>query len=284
MRIIALILFSFLCFTGNGQDTLFSNRAMAERQIIQLHDGYLVVRLKTYDKSIAAYRQAGKNKLANKLEIQYRAINLYLMKAFLENYNFSKVLFIKAQDSRKLVSEHQNIFLNSRLEIDPSIKMDDKPYFLAEYGTLMSNDRVSNNSFVVTHTEESSYPSTSAAIFIADTSLTQLKEPFPFFVLLNFNDYFEQAGGGGLKKQSTGRANDTLSTFSRKTIYRKSVERFNKNLIGYYVKISKKQGREVSDDPMDWEHHNPNGNVADKVKIVDSELSKIIDDSKFETK
>src|SRR5580704_6746371 len=121
MKSVMFFLLCSLATACNAQDTLLGNKALAEQQIGQLHDGVLVVRLKTYGKSIAAYRASGQNKLADKLEKNYRITNLFLMKAYLKILDFYRVLFIKADDSRKLVAHEPYIFLNEKLEVDSSI-------------------------------------------------------------------------------------------------------------------------------------------------------------------
>jgi hypothetical protein len=282
MKPFFVLLLSFFCGCCAAQDTLPTNKALAATQINQLHDGTLVVRLKTYSKSVAAYRASGKNKLADKLERNYRIINLFLMKAFLENFFFCKVLFIKAEDSRKLVGHQPYIYLNEKLQTDSTISPPAGPVFIAEFGELMSNDRTSDKSFVVKHTEETSSGGSTSAIFISDTTFTQLKEPFPFYALVSVVDEALPAlapgANGAPVDTSAWRMEGTspkgkVNAIWKKDIYNRPVKHLNKELIKYYIKVNKGSGKYISDDVMEWEHKNPNQNVDTRLKLLTDQIT-----------
>lgn len=285
----AIALFSLVSLIGPAQDTLLTNKALADEQIQQLHGGTLVVRLKTYGRSIAAYRTSGKNKLADKLEKNYRIINLFLMKAFLENLNFCKVLFIRADDSRKLVAHQPYIFLNERLKVDSSIAPPAGPVFMAEFGEVMSNDRSSDKGFVVKHTEETASGGSSSAIFISDTTFTQLKEPFPFYSLVSVVDEALPGIAPGINgapaDTTTWQMQNGLSEKTRtrinpiwkKDIYERAVKHLNKQLVEYFCKVNKKQGKYVNDDMSLWDQKNPNLNVDARLKELIDEITKLQD-------
>jgi len=286
---LAIALLSLSSLVCPAQDSLLSNKALAEQQIQQLHEGTLVVRLKTYGRSIAAYRTSGKNKLADRLEKQYRIINLFLMKAFLENVNFCKVLFIRADDSRKLVARQPYIFLNEHLKIDSSVAPPTGPVFLAEFGEVMSNDRSSDNSFVVKHTEETSSGGSSSAIFISDTTFTQLKEPFPFYSLVSVVDEALPGIAPGVNGAPadtaswhmqiglSDKAKTRVNPIWKKDIYERAVKHLNKELIDYYCKVNKKHGKYVSDDLMLWDQKNPNPNIDSRLQLLIEEITKLQD-------
>lgn len=293
MKPLFLLLLAFFSAPCVAQDTLLSNKALAAQQILQLHDGTLVVRLKTYSKSVAAYRVSGNNKLADKLEKNYRIINLFLMKGFLENLNFCKVLYIKAEDSRKLIAHQPNIFLNEKLEVDSSISPPTGPVFLAEFGELMSNDRVSDKSFVVKQTAPTASGGSSSAIFISDTTLTQLKEPFPFYSLVSVVDEALPAIAPGANGAPVDTAawhmegtapKGKVNPIWKKDIYERAVKHLNKELIKYYCKVNKASGKYVTDDEMEWEHKNPNLNVDARTKLLVEEITKMEDVERFQPK
>ena len=58
-----------LCFLFSivSAQTVSTNRVVASQQIKALKDGALIVRLKTNERSIEAYRKSGRKELAEKL-------------------------------------------------------------------------------------------------------------------------------------------------------------------------------------------------------------------------
>ena len=151
-------------------------------QIKDLSTGALVVRLKTNDRSIDAYRKSGLKELADKIIEENRVQNQKLTDAFRGFFDFCKVYFIYAKSTNALLEGKQNIFLNDSLQLDTTIKMKEKYFLLAEYGTITSNARTDEYHYNgVYHTEPSASASSTSVIFISDTSLNQLREPFPFY-------------------------------------------------------------------------------------------------------
>jgi len=182
-------LFCCIFFVALTQTTP-TNRTIAALQIKDLKSGALVVRLKTNDRSIEAYRKSGMKELAEKLVDENRAQNQKLMDAFRSFYDFSKVYFIYAKNTSALKEGKQNIFLNDTLGIDTSITMAEKYFLIAEYGTITTNERTDEYHYKgVYHTEPTGTSASTNVIFISDTSLVQLREPFPFYVQTYLNNY-----------------------------------------------------------------------------------------------
>lgn len=172
-----------------GQYTT-SNRAIATQQIRDLKNGALVLRLKTNERSIEAYRQSGRKELADKLTEENKIQNQKLVDAFRGFFDFCKVYFIYSKNTALLINGKQNIFLNDALGLDTTIKLLENHYLLAEYGTITSNVRTDEYHYRgVYHTEPSSSTASTSAIFISDTSLVQLKEPFPFYQSTYLGNY-----------------------------------------------------------------------------------------------
>ena len=187
MRFIYTILFWFLANRCNAAatDTAFSwansNMYKAASEIYDLKHGALVVRLKTNDKSVEAYRNAGQTTLADKIVAERAEMNQKIMAAFKYNFTFCKVYFIYSRSTEALLKHEQNIFLNEKLQPDTSIKLIQNYFLIAEYGSYTSNERVDEYHYKgVYTTEPSASTASSSALFIMDTTLTQLQEPFPF--------------------------------------------------------------------------------------------------------
>jgi hypothetical protein len=191
------LFFLLLCFATcytSAQDSIptrvSSNRFYAAQEIKALKRGALVVRLKTNDKSVDAYRKAGQNNIADKIVADRLAMNLKIMDAFKYNFTFCKVYFIYAKNTDALLKHQPNIFLNSQLQPDSSIHMKEDYFLIAEYGSFTSNERVDDYHYSgVYHTEPSSSTASTSALVMLDTTLTQLQEPFPFAVPVYLGGY-----------------------------------------------------------------------------------------------
>lgn len=177
------------CAFASAQTTS-TNRTIATQQIRDLKNGALVVRLKTNDKSIEAYRKSGRNELADKLVEENRIQNQKLADAFRGFFDYCKVYFIYAKSTNALLKGEPYIFLNDTLAVDTTIKLTEKDFFIAEYGTITANTLTDEYHYKgVYHTEPSSTATSTSAIFISDTSLSQLREPFPFYQQTYLGNY-----------------------------------------------------------------------------------------------
>lgn len=276
MRSFVLIIALMLGIATNAQrndivikDTT-TNRKLAEKQIAALRNGTLVVRLKTNDRSIKAYRDAGQTKLADKLAGEQRERNLHLMRAFLLQFDFCDVLFIKATDTKLLQAGNQRIFLNGRLEIDSNIKLLKTNYLFAEYGDVKSNERVNEYKYDVKHTRESNTPTTTSALVILDTGLAQLQEPFPFYTMAY------ASGTSGADVAPTGEVRSATLSASRKGSiddnngkipFDKAVGRLSKMLTNFYYKVLYKR-----ENPQDSSLENRNDEKYERYRVNNVEL------------
>lgn len=188
MRHIYFILLFLLSAASRvtGQDTTFTraptNRYLASEQIKALKLGALVVRLKTNDKSVEAYRRAGQTELADKITIEREKQNQKIAEAFKYYFTFCKVYFIYAKNTESLLKREPKIFLNEKLELDTTIKLTEDYFLIAEYGSYTTNERVDEYHYSgVYKTQPSNSTASSSALVVIDTTLNQLQEPFPFY-------------------------------------------------------------------------------------------------------
>ncbi len=178
-----------LNFIVNAQSNV-SNRSLAIQQLESLRTGALVVRLKTNDRSIDSYRKAGQVELADRLTEERRKQNQKLSDAFRTYFDYCKVYFIYAKNTDNLLAGKQNIFLNDTLGVDTTVHLTQKYFLIAEYGLITSNMRPDEYHYKnVNYTEATSSAASTSVVFISDTTLTQLKEPFPFYQSVYLDNY-----------------------------------------------------------------------------------------------
>ncbi len=162
----------------------FRKRRMviAAWQINQLKNGAIVVRLKTNQKLIDGLNKQGKTTLADEKRLEQFAINLNTMRAYINNYTFSKVYFIYSYNSDSLLNGvRANIFLDTTLNVDPKIVMSEKFYLLAE------RDYAYNSSIGFVP-EDSARVQTERGNAVKEVPIVmknkyghQLKGPFPYY-------------------------------------------------------------------------------------------------------
>jgi len=185
-----ILFFTITALHATAQDNA-TNRQLAADQLQQLKNGgAIVVRLKTNDKSVAAYRSNGRPEIADRIERERAAQNKKIMAAFKGNFDYCKVYFIYAKNSAALVAGKTGLFLNDDLKEVDSIKMNVPFFVFAEYGDVTSNVRADEYHYDgVHHTEASGTPTSTSAIVISDTTFTQLKQPFPFYQNVMLENY-----------------------------------------------------------------------------------------------
>lgn len=157
-------------------------KAVGAWQIHQLKEGALIVRLKTRSLLIKSLLANNDKDMAEQVKLETKAINLTIVRAYLKNYNFSKIYFIYSNSSDSLNKGiRENIFLDSTLNIDPLIKMKEKFYLLAE------TDNLYNSSIGFVKEDTARFVSEGGSVVMTDFPIViknkyghQLKKPFPF--------------------------------------------------------------------------------------------------------
>jgi hypothetical protein len=156
--------------------------SLAWQQVKSLRKGVLVVRLKTREKTIEAYRNAGNMKLAEKIAADKKKENRAITDAFQTEFRFCPVRFIFSEDSRNLVAHDTVSLLNAALEVAGRGSLKDTFFLIAEYGLALDNVRSNENEKEykrMLETTEGTQPSGSPAFIILDTTMKQLQPPFP---------------------------------------------------------------------------------------------------------
>ncbi|MFK7925362.1 MAG: hypothetical protein AB8H47_25630 [Bacteroidia bacterium] len=165
----------------------------ATEQIVGLHDGVLLVRLKTKQPTIEALKERGKAERAAKVEAEQKQLNLGIVAAFKDSFDFCPVYFFYSNYTQQVKSGDLGSveFLNEELQSDNRIKLDDPYYLTAEIGSVVED----TTSFFDRHYYE---PTTNGpqkkdayyggnnfgfeALVMKSDQLIQLSRPFPYYV------------------------------------------------------------------------------------------------------
>lgn len=161
----------------------------AEADIKKLKEGVLIIRLPSQRNKIEMLQELlDGGKLEEKTEKRIRerlegtkakteSFNKSMMTAFYEKYRFSDFLFMLDTASVQLKNgTRQGIFLNKELTIDPSLSLDDRPYFVLRFGTTYSGRGQSIDAMV-----------------LMDQTQDDLTLPFPYYVRIH---NFDSVMGG----------------------------------------------------------------------------------------
>lgn len=170
-HIITICFLTLLACTSFSQSSHNNNPnlkkgTIARNQIIDLHDNsVLLVRLQSREKSIQAYRDAGKIDCANKKEKEQRENNKNIVNAFEQNFDFCEVYFFYADQSIFVKNDQIDliVFLDKNLLKDFEIKPDynNKNIYTFELGTVSDIGLLGG--------------------YIMDNEFTKLEKPFPYY-------------------------------------------------------------------------------------------------------
>ncbi len=186
--------------TNLDPDTV-PERQRASATLRALKSGAVVVRLKTNDKSVAAYRKAGRDDVADRIVEDRKKQNLKMYYAYKTHFTFCPVYFIYAKDTKELLKGNRNIFLNQDLNYDSTVTFNYTNFIFSEYGTaegysdfsdfsgLPVSGRYDARTMDTVSTEHNTMPATTSALLFLDKHLNQLQRPFPFITGVYLDAY-----------------------------------------------------------------------------------------------
>jgi len=168
-------------------------RKITWQQIGQLHDGALLVRLKTKKNTIEALRKMGRDNKAEMVEAKQNAFNKEVIRVFKEYFTFCPYYFFFSDDSEAVKEKQFDSvgFLNDKLVIDSTITFDMENFLTAEFGVIEQDtakyfDGYRNESVeegVVAQTQYYGGPDLRfGALIIKSDQFAQLCKPFPYYV------------------------------------------------------------------------------------------------------
>ncbi|MGB1241060.1 MAG: hypothetical protein ACPG49_00970 [Chitinophagales bacterium] len=163
-----------------GEYEPIRDKISAMSNIQKLKEGALLVRLKTRQRTIDAFKDRGYLKMANQVEMKQKTRNQRLMNAFRKNFSFCEVYFFYSEDSEKMRSEmYEGIFLNENLEKDAGIVLNEDFILTAEVGNIIKDPvsvDASGNEYAAT------WGMSESLLVIKDANFEQLRRPFPYYV------------------------------------------------------------------------------------------------------
>lgn len=168
-------------------------KVIAVWQINELKEGAVVVRLKNNKLLLDQLKKAGKEDMAERKVLEQYAINKNTMMAYKDFLVFCKVYFIYSNSSDSLLNgARSGIFLDTNLNIDPSIRMQENFYLLAErdYGYNSSIGFVKEDS-ARTITEKGNAVR-QMSVVLKNKYGHQLKSPFPYQI--KEKNYLDESG------------------------------------------------------------------------------------------
>ena len=164
-----------------GSLTHREKRAQAKEDIETLKGGVLIVRLPSQQNKIETLQELldggeldakAEKRIKERLEgtkAKTESFNKSIITAFYEKYRFSDFLFILDTASVQLKNgKREELFLNKDLEIDPNLRLDDRPFYVLRFGSTQSGDGQSIEAMV-----------------LMDNQLEDLESPFPYYVRIN---------------------------------------------------------------------------------------------------
>lgn len=183
-------------------------KRIAGRQIKQLRDGALLVRLKTSKLKIEAMKSEGLYYEAKHTQIQQKRENIALIRAFKQYYTFSEYRFFMSDDSKQVLNENfEGIFVNDSLEVDSNLFLrNTKHIFVAEYADIEPDTAVlfshyewqSTGDFAMVQVPRFYGGSGNSfmALVIRDDKFEQLHRPFPYYSRAVFKAMEDNPGHG----------------------------------------------------------------------------------------
>lgn len=159
----------------------YPKRVRNVKAIDHIKKGVLVVRLESKSNNIEKLTEAIENpdidlRMNKQLKRQRHqmieerdAFNKDLMLAFKNDYDFSDYVFMMDTSSVHLLDGvREGIFVNENCEIDPSISIEGKEFYIMRIGKLVGANTTRIDGLIVT-----------------DKELNDLQKPFPYYINLN---------------------------------------------------------------------------------------------------
>lgn len=152
-------------------------------QIQNLRFGAMIVRLQNNQRKVDALKKAGQLELANEVIASTQFYNKLMMGVYAKELKFCKVYFIYAQLSDSLLNgARTGIFLDSTLNVNPSISMIENFYVIAEKDYVYSSSIGFVKEDTARFIKETGNRTIDVAVVLKNKYGHQLKSPFPTFV------------------------------------------------------------------------------------------------------
>lgn len=261
-----VLVFSFSCLVSSAQfDFTKDETANAYQTIQQLKNKVLVVRLKTKQRQIQAYREAGKTSVAKKIENKALIENLRIISACIKFFNFSKIYFVNTEHVEYFQQSNRLILSNLLPLTDSVISISHDSVYYLDYGYLYGRQRVNEWTYKdYDNSIENSQTISENAFVIRNSKNEQLALPLPFYSVAIGSGKQSQRSASLLKPylQSNSADSDSLIKVNSRKInfIDKSIIQLNDHLIGFYNKATKQELFSLEY----WYKNNPNAELYPK--------------------
>lgn len=160
----------------------------AAQALVQLRTKPVVVRLKTNKKQIAAYRNAGSTKIADKIEAKSLDQNLRIISACVKYFNFAPLYFLDTEDNLNFLETDTLRYSSLLSDKDYFVVIPHDSVYFLDYGMLYNRERVSEWKYKdYGVTDEGSTVISDHAFVIRNSKNEQLMPPLPFYSEVNFS-------------------------------------------------------------------------------------------------
>jgi hypothetical protein len=187
--LLALFSSSFFSFSQNTPPSNAEMTIRADTNYLNLKNGVLLVRLSNPQKKIAALRKYGYFEEANNSQMIQDNENKEIIKSFKDEFTFCKSYFFFSEHSNLVRAKDfsKPIFLDDKLNIDPSIKLTNEAFLIAEFGNV-KKDPASYKDFYVSDSDNGYKKSPTywggpdlhfSALTMMSDQFIQLRRPFP---------------------------------------------------------------------------------------------------------
>lgn len=183
------LLFLFIALNLSAQDESKSEqkqRAMevAKMNLQDLKDGFLLVRLDDKKTKIDYYLKYDNIDEANRIKDKQEQISEQIRIAFTKNFTTCPVYYFNMSDTRNLLDEKYdkvNVY-DAQGQLTSSADLTSGKFFIAEFG-MANQDEVTNDEDV--NNGEYAGRMAVSALVIRQSTMLELRDPFPYFVKYN---------------------------------------------------------------------------------------------------
>ncbi len=168
------------------------DRMNSQRQIKELKNNVLLVRLRTRQPLINALLKSERNEEAQKVEYDQLKKNQEIIAAFDKYFDFCPVYFFRSDYSNHVLNQQLDsvVFLNDTAGYDPGIKITSKQFYIAEITGLEKDTATFADGTYLVQTEDGLERRTSyhgggnsgfEALIFKSSAFYQLRRPFPYY-------------------------------------------------------------------------------------------------------
>jgi len=205
---ILLLIFQYFIVLQIG----FSQSAIAKKQIKELKNGYLLIRLSTREKTVDDLKKMGKLRAADEIRKEQEEKNKKIVEAVKKNFTFCEYRFFYSQYSAEILQRNFKFYVFDKdLKPDTDFNLNGKEFYVAEFVVLQGDTARIGGNNSIEYTDDFSakektvyyqnMPNRILAFVIKDNHFVQLKYPFPYYV------------GGNVIERAIRRMNSKLGSY-----------------------------------------------------------------------